>query len=81
MAASPRSGGPATPAVIHQLGQALSAILSNAQAARRFLASESPNVAEARMAVIDVVAQGKRAARIFRRLEIRAREAESASGK
>lgn len=78
MTAPHRSSGSETRAIVHQLGQPLSAILSNAQAARRFLASETPNVAEAQSALKDIITQSKRAATIFRRLEERLLRAENA---
>lgn len=56
-------------AILRQLGQPLSAILSNTQVAKRFLASEAPDVAEVRAVVSDIVTQSKKAAALFRRLE------------
>lgn len=79
MTAPHRSSGSETRAIVHQLGQPLSAILSNAQAARRFLASETPDMAEVRSALSDIITQSKRAAKIFRRLEARLLRAEDAS--
>jgi C4-dicarboxylate-specific signal transduction histidine kinase len=69
MTAPPRSSGFDTRAILHQLGQPLTAILSNAQAAKRFLASETPDLVEARAALSDIVTQSRRAAKIFQRLE------------
>jgi C4-dicarboxylate-specific signal transduction histidine kinase len=69
MTAPQRSSGFDTRAILHQLGQPLSAILSNAQAARRFLSSDTPDLAEAKAALSDIVTQSKQAAKIFRRLE------------
>ena len=80
MPAPPGSSGFDTRAILHQLGQPLSAILSNAQAAKRFLASDSHDLAEARAALSDIVAQSKRAAKIFRRLEARLLRAGNDSG-
>jgi hypothetical protein len=80
MTAPPRSSGIDTRAILHQLGQPLSAILSNAQAAKRFLASEAPDLLEARAALSDIITQSKHAARIFRRLEARLLRVQSESG-
>ncbi len=69
MTAPHRSSGFDTRAILHQLGQPLSAILSNAQAAKRLLTSDAPDLAEAKAALSDIVTQSKQAAKIFRRLE------------
>ena len=69
MTAPSRSSGFDTRAMLQQLGQPLSAILSNAQAAKRFLAFETPDLVEARAALSDIVTQSKKAAKIFQRLE------------
>jgi len=69
MTAPPRSSGSDIRAILHQLGQPLSAILSNAQAVKRLLASDPADVPEARAALGDIIAQSKQAAKIFRRLE------------
>ncbi|MEM7416573.1 MAG: PAS domain S-box protein [Gemmatimonadota bacterium] len=45
----------------HELNQPLSAIVSNAEAASRFLGREDPDVAEARGALMDIASDGKRA--------------------
>jgi PAS domain S-box-containing protein len=52
----------------HELNQPLSAIISNAQASRRFLAGEAPDVAELREALRDIIEDGKRAAEVIRGL-------------
>jgi two-component system sensor kinase FixL len=80
MPAPPRSSGFDTRAILHQLGQPLSAILSNAQAAKRFLASENQDLVEVRAALSDIVTQSKRAAKIFRLLEARLLRAGDDSG-
>ena len=54
----------------HELNQPLTAILSNAQAAQRFLASDNPNLEEVRGILNDVVAEDKRAGEIIRRLRL-----------
>jgi signal transduction histidine kinase len=55
-------------ALVHQLNQPLTAILSNAQAAQRFLAAERPDVQELREILNDIVIDDKRAAGIVRSL-------------
>ena len=55
-------------ALAHELNQPLAAILSNAQAARRFLAMESPDPDELREILDDIVADDKRAADVIQRL-------------
>jgi PAS domain S-box-containing protein len=54
----------------HELNQPLTAILSNAQAAQRFLAEEQPDLAELRDILGDIVAQDKRAGEVIRRLRV-----------
>jgi len=65
--------------LVHALNQPLTAILSNAQAAQRFLASEPLDRQELREILEDIVLDDKRAAGIVRRL-IDAREALRAAG-
>jgi signal transduction histidine kinase len=55
-----------TGALVHELNQPLTAILSNAQAAQRFLASGQPDVQELREILDDIVTDDKRAAGIVR---------------
>jgi two-component system, LuxR family, sensor kinase FixL len=57
-----------TGALVHELNQPLTAILSNAQAAQRFLASDRLDVQELREILDDIVTDDKRAAGIVRRL-------------
>lgn len=71
MPAPQRSIGTDVRAELHQLCQPLTAILSNAQAAKRFLAGEPPNLAEARSALSDIIEQSKHETSIFRRVEDR----------
>ena len=52
--------------LVHELNQPLTAILSNAQAAQRFLASGHPDVQELREILDDIVKDDKRAAGIVR---------------
>jgi len=51
--------------IAHELNQPLTAILSNAQAARRFLASENPDLDEVRDIVDDIIADDKRAGSVI----------------
>jgi signal transduction histidine kinase len=60
--------GELTASVAHELNQPLAAILSNAQAARRFLATEPPNLAEVREALTDIIADDQRAGKIIQQL-------------
>ena len=53
-------------ALVHELNQPLTAILSNAQAAQRFLASEPVDLQELREILSDIVTDNKRAAVIVR---------------
>jgi two-component system, LuxR family, sensor kinase FixL len=55
-----------TGALVHELNQPLTAILSNAQAAQRFLASDQLNLQELREILDDIVTDDKRAAGIVR---------------
>jgi PAS domain S-box-containing protein len=52
----------------HELNQPLTAILSNAQAAQRFLSSERPNVGEVREILSDIVQDNNRAGEVIRRM-------------
>ena len=54
----------------HELNQPLSAILSNAQAAQRFLAGDASNLDEVREILKDIVEQDKRAGEVIRRLRL-----------
>jgi two-component system, LuxR family, sensor kinase FixL len=53
-------------ALVHELNQPLTAILSNAQAAQRFLASDPVDLQELRDILSDIVTDDKRAALIVR---------------
>ena len=53
-------------ALVHELNQPLTAILSNAQAAQRFLASNPVDLEELREILNDIVMDDKRAALIVR---------------
>jgi C4-dicarboxylate-specific signal transduction histidine kinase len=52
----------------HELNQPLAAILSNAQAAQRFLDRAQPDLDEVRASLADIVADDKRAGEVIRRL-------------
>jgi|SRR5271170_633307 len=52
----------------HELNQPLTAILSNAQAAQRFLARDSVDLGEIREILADIVEQDKRAGEVIHRL-------------
>jgi PAS domain S-box-containing protein len=60
--------GALTGAIAHEINQPLAAILSNAQAALRFLDHERPDLAEVREALYDIVSDDKRAATVIHRL-------------
>ena len=55
-------------ALAHELNQPLTAILSNAQAAQRFLKGDSVDLAEMRSILDDIVADDKRAGEVIQRL-------------
>ena len=63
----------------HELNQPLAAILSNAQAANRFLSRESPDVARVRDCLTDIAADDKRAGEVIQRLRGLLRKGESLS--
>jgi C4-dicarboxylate-specific signal transduction histidine kinase len=52
----------------HELNQPLAAILANAQAARRWLATGAPSLAEVREVLDDIIADDQRAAEVIRRM-------------
>ncbi len=54
--------------IVHELGQPLTAILSNAQAAQRFVARPEPDLNEVRDILEDIVADDQRAVEVIRRL-------------
>jgi len=54
----------------HELNQPLTAILSNAQAAQRFLAHAQPDLAELSDILTDIVAENKRAGEVIHRLRL-----------
>jgi PAS domain S-box-containing protein len=60
----------------HELNQPLTAILSNAQAAQRFLAKDLADAGELRDILCDIVAEDKLAAEVIRRLRVLLRKGE-----
>jgi C4-dicarboxylate-specific signal transduction histidine kinase len=52
----------------HELNQPLTSILSNAQAAQRFMAHQPPNLAEVSESLTNIVESDKRAGEVIRRL-------------
>ena len=54
----------------HELNQPLTAILSNAQAAQRFLAGNAPDINEIRDILGDIVKEDQRAGEVIRRLRL-----------
>jgi two-component system sensor kinase FixL len=60
--------GELTASLAHELNQPLTAILANAQAARRFLAAPAPDLDELRAIVADIVDDDRRAGQIIHRL-------------
>jgi two-component system sensor kinase FixL len=57
-------------ALAHELNQPLTAILSNAQAAQRFMATQPVNLAEVREILEDLVNDNHRASEILRRIRV-----------
>lgn len=55
-------------AIAHEINQPLTAILSNANAAQRFIDQGNIDIAELRETLADIAAEGQRAAEIIRRL-------------
>ena len=60
--------GELSASLAHELNQPLTAILSNAQAALRFIAGDSPDLAEIRDILNDIVADDRRAGEVIHRL-------------
>jgi len=72
----PLPANPDLAALVHELNQPLTAILSNAQAALRFLANPAlAQQAEMRDILTDIVAHNKRAAEIVGKLKQAIKEA------
>jgi two-component system sensor kinase FixL len=66
--------------LVHELNQPLTAILSNAQAAQRFLASGQLDLQELRAILDDIVTDDKRAAGIVRNIGVILQEAGTGAG-
>jgi C4-dicarboxylate-specific signal transduction histidine kinase len=62
------TAGHLTASITHELAQPLSAILANAQAARRLLDRPSPDIAEVREILADIALEDQRAADVISRL-------------
>jgi len=60
--------GELSTSIAHELNQPLAAMLSNAQAARRFLDRDPPELAEVRLALEDIERDDRHAGRIIQRL-------------
>lgn len=60
--------GELTASIAHELNQPLAAILSNAQAGRRLLAAEAPEIDQVQECLDDIAADGRRAGKVVRRL-------------
>ncbi len=58
--------GELTASLAHELSQPLGAILSNAQAAQRFLAAKKPDFAEVEAAIADIIRDNSRAVQTLR---------------
>ncbi len=61
----------------HELNQPLTAILSNAQAAQRFMAAQPPNIAEVCEILKDIVDDNRRAGEVIRRMRSLVKKGES----
>lgn len=60
--------GELSASLVHELNQPLAAILSNAQAAQRFISRDQPDLAEVRSILDDIVANDRRAGQVIQRL-------------
>ncbi len=69
--------GELSSALAHELNQPLTAILSNAQAAQRFLAQDKCDPGEIREILKDIVADDQRASEVIRRLRTLLKKGES----
>jgi C4-dicarboxylate-specific signal transduction histidine kinase len=68
--------GELTAALAHEINQPLAAILSNAQATKRWLAGDRPDLVEIRAIVDDIIADDKRAGAIIHRVRTLLKTAE-----
>jgi signal transduction histidine kinase len=60
--------GELSASVAHELNQPLTAILSNAQAAQRFLAMKIPDIEEVQQALTDIIADDQRSGKIIQQV-------------
>jgi len=63
--------------IAHEINQPLSAIVNNGSACLRWLAGDSPNLAEAREAAGDIIRDGNRAGEVIKRIRAFLRKTES----
>jgi two-component system sensor kinase FixL len=76
---SPTASNSTLAALLHELNQPLTAILSNAQAAQRYLSNPTPDhPAEMHDILADIVADNKRAVGIVQKLKKAIQDAEGA---
>ncbi|MEW6440093.1 MAG: ATP-binding protein [bacterium] len=68
--------GELTASLAHEINQPLTAILSNAQAAQRFLTLAAPDISEVRQILGDIVRDDRRAAEVVRNLRALIRKKE-----
>jgi two-component system sensor kinase FixL len=68
------SVGELASSLAHELNQPLTAILSNAQAAQKFIASEKANTAELREAVEDIILDNCRASEVIQKIRTMVRK-------
>jgi C4-dicarboxylate-specific signal transduction histidine kinase len=64
-------------ALAHELGQPLGAILTNAQAVRRLLTRESPDMREVKESINDIIADDQRAGEVIQRMRALLRKEEA----
>ena len=69
--------GELTASLAHELNQPLAAILSNAQAATRFLDRGSPDLGQVRECLTDIVADDRRAGEVIKRLRVLLKKGEA----
>jgi signal transduction histidine kinase len=66
--------GELTASIAHEINQPLTGVVSNANAATRWLAAQAPDVSEARLALERIVEDGMRASRVVARVRALARK-------
>ncbi len=59
--------GQLTASIAHEVNQPITAVITNAQVALRFLAAQQPDIEEAKLALKDIVGDGKRASEVIGR--------------